>query len=128
MWNNIIKFGESYIAIHYCLISVLAILLLLIVIHKVMMSNHAPKTLTDIRKKALRDKNLESSAPTGDLWREIREMRVKIEILTDEIRSLRRDLKGPPAYAQEITASSRRALAPPSMPNTSYAILSADYE
>ena len=45
-------------------------------------------------------------------------MRLRMEILTDEIRSLRRDLKGPPAYAQDVTPSTRRALAPPPMPNT----------
>ena len=125
---NIVRFGESYIAIHYYFIIVIFIALLLVLAGKLMMSTQSPKNLTDIRKKALREKISEVGVPPDDLWREVREMRLRMEILTDEIRALRRDLKGPPAYAQDIVPNARRALAPPSMPNTSYAILNSDYE
>lgn len=125
---NIVRFGEYYIAIHYYLVGILSLLVLFALTYRLMMSGKAPKNLTDIRRKALQEKTKDTSSPPDDLWREVREMRLRMEILTDEIRLLRRDLKGPPAYAQDVAPNSRRALAPPPMPNTSYAILSSDYE
>lgn len=93
-----LKIGNQFLIVNYIWISILVCVFCIVAL-VIKMSKSGATTLADIRAKAITKPVKTPPTEQEDMHRELREIRIKVELLREEIKALRADLQNPPRYS-----------------------------
>ncbi len=102
-----LKFGKYHFLVTYKTLIICSVLLVVINYRSFLKMALNPRSIADLRVKALPDNKPRTADATSEIHQEVREMRLKLELLCEEIRSLRREMSASSSQLQIVSAPSK---------------------